>query len=131
MSSGLGGHPRPPAESVRRERGLDTRQAPPPVDWAAVIRGALRGERGVLAEAFGGALGEYGDGLFDEVETMIGAVAAELREEFARQIDQLRGEFSNRVDLVHTQGAELRAELEKVIARKRRVKAAKANGAGS
>jgi hypothetical protein len=118
---------RPLPEPRGRQQRLDTMPTQP-VDMAAVIRGALKGERVLLTEAFGGALAEYGDGLLDEIETMIAATAAELREEFARQIDQLRSEFSNRIDLVHTQGSEPRAQLEQVIARKRRAKAAKANG---
>jgi hypothetical protein len=88
----------------------------------------LKAERSTMVEIVGQALGGYGDGLLDEVETMIAATAAELREEFARQIDQLRAELSGRIDLVHTQGTELRPELEKIIAKKRRARAARSNG---
>jgi transposase-like protein len=51
-----------------------------------------------------------------------------LRTEFGGQIDQLRNELSARIDLAHTQGNELRAQLETIIAKKRRAKAAKPNG---
>jgi hypothetical protein len=102
--------------------------APEPIDWALVIRQAILGERAFLTEAIGQALAGYGDGLGDEliaqVESMIAATAAELREEFSRQIAELSG----RIDSTQTHGAELKAELEKIIARKRRAKAAKANG---
>jgi hypothetical protein len=97
------------------------------IDWAAVIRGALKGERAHVLEVVGQALGEYGDGLLGDVETMIAQAAdqvrAELRVEFARQLDGLRGQ-------IHTQGNELRAELEKIIAKKARArtKGAKPNG---
>jgi hypothetical protein len=123
---------RPQQEPTRRERGLDTMAAPPPIDWALVIRQAILGERAFLTEAIGGALAEYGDGLGDEliaqVESMIAATAAELREEFSRQIDQLRAELSGRIDSTQTHGAELKAELDKIVARRRRTKAAKPNG---
>ena len=36
----------------------------------------------------GQAIGECGNGIFDETEAMIAATAAELREELSRQIDQ-------------------------------------------
>jgi hypothetical protein len=93
-----------------------------------VIRGALLGERVVWTEAVGQALAEYGDELgdsiIDDVRGMIEAAVAELRDEFAKQIDELSG----RIDSTQTQGAELKAELDKIIARRRRAKAAKANG---
>jgi hypothetical protein len=117
--------PRP--KPKRRTRGLDTAPAPE-VDWATVIRQAILGEREHTAEVVGGAIGEYGNGLLDEIEATIAATAAELREEFARQIDQLRAELSGRIDSTQTHGAELKAQLDEIIARRRRTKAAKANG---
>jgi hypothetical protein len=129
---------RPVREPPKRERGLDTAPAEPPIDWAAVIRGAILGERAHMTEAIGGAIAEYGNGIIDEIETMIAATAAELREEFSRQIDQLRAEFSGRIDemanefagnvaLIHSQGERLKAELDAVIAKKTRARH-KANG---
>ena len=78
-----------------------------------------------MTEAVGQAIGEYSNGILDETEAMIAATAAELREDFSWQIDQLRAELSGQVDLVHTQGAETRAEVEKILARRRRAKSAK------
>jgi hypothetical protein len=130
IASWRASQPRP--EPARRERGLDTMPAPPEIDWALVIRQAILGERAFLTEAIGGAIAEYGDGLGDgiiaDVERMIAATAAELREEFSRQIDQLRAELSGRIDSTQTHGAELKAELEKIIARRRRTKTAKPSG---
>src|SRR5262245_39714505 len=123
---------RPPREPARRERGLDTIPAPPPIDWALVIRQTILGERAHMTEAIGGAIAEYGDGLGDElladVEGMIAAAVAELREEFSRQIDQLRTELSGRIDSTQTHGAELKAQLDAIIAKRKRAKAAKPNG---
>jgi hypothetical protein len=103
--------------------------APEQIDLAAVIRGAILGERAHMTEAIGGAIAEYGDGLGDsiiaDVEAMIAATAAELRDEFARAIDQLRIELSGRIDSTQTHGAELKAELDKIIARRKRARAAK------
>jgi hypothetical protein len=85
-----------------------------------------------MSQAIGGAIAEYGDGVGDgiiaDVERMIAATAAELKEEFARQIAELKAELSGRIDSTQTQGAELKAELDKIIARRRRAKAAKPNG---
>jgi hypothetical protein len=129
---------RPAPEPKRRARGLDT--APQPeVDIAYVIRGAILAERSVMVEIVGQALGEYCNGILDQVETMIGAVAAEIREDFGRQIDQLRAELLGWIDemanesaanvaLIHGQGERLKAQLEAVIAKKTRANAAKTNG---
>src|SRR5262245_12612480 len=124
---------RPQPEPEKRERGgLDTMAAPPPIDWALVIRQAILGERAFLTEAIGGAIAEYGDDLGDsiiaDVERMIAATAAELKEEFARQIAELKAELSGRIDSTQTHGAELKAELEKIVARRKRGRAAKPNG---
>jgi hypothetical protein len=129
ISSWRASRPRP--EPVRHERGLDTMPAEP-VDWSAVIRGVVRAERDLMTEAIGGALAEYGDGLGDsiiaDVERMIAATAAELKEEFARQIAELKAELSGRIDQTQAHSAEVKAEVEKILARRKRTKAAKANG---
>jgi hypothetical protein len=119
----------PPAEPERKPRGLDTAPAPE-VDWAAVIRGALKAERSIMSEIVGKALGQYGDELFSEIEVAIATAVDQLRTELRAEIEQLRSELSGRIDSTQTHGAELRAELEKVIARKRARKAAKPNGEG-
>jgi hypothetical protein len=114
---------------------LDTAPAEPPIDLAAVVRGALLGERSFMTEAFGEALGEYGNQLLGDVETMVAAKTAEIREEFGRRVDQLRAELSElanesaaNISLIHGQGERLKAELEAVIAKKTRTRAAKPNG---
>ena len=119
---------RPVPEPAKRTRSLDTAPAAPQVDWAAVINGAIRGERAHMVEAVGQAIGTYGNDVIAEVEQMIAAAVEQLRAEFAAQIERVANEFSGQMDLVHTQGAELRAQLEEVIAKKKRTKAAKANG---
>jgi hypothetical protein len=120
---------RPRQEPKREERKLDTMPTPPPIDWADVIRGAILGEREFMSQAIGGAIAEYGDGLGDgiiaDVENMIAATAAELKEEFARQIAELKAELSGRIDSTQTHGAELKAQLDAIITRKRRARAAK------
>jgi hypothetical protein len=118
---------KPPPEPAREPQKLDTMPAPQ-IDWALVIRQALLGERAHMVEAVGQAIGEHGNGLLGEIETMIAATAAELREEFARAIDQLRSELSGRIDSTQTHGAELKAQLEVLLAKRRRAKAAKPNG---
>jgi hypothetical protein len=105
--------PRPPPEPERKPRGLDTAPAPQ-IDWAAVINGAIRGERAHMVEAIGQAIGQYGDELLGEVEAMIAAAVNQLRTEFAGQLNEL----SARIDLSHTQGAELRAQLETIMKRR-------------
>jgi hypothetical protein len=113
--------------------------AAPQVDWALVIRQTILGERAHMTEAIGGAIAEYGDELGDsivaDVERMVAATAAELREEFSRQIDQLRAELAEQgnelfasVATVHGQGERLKAQLEAVTAKKTRARAAKPNG---
>jgi hypothetical protein len=125
---------RPRPEPARKQRSLDTMPQPAQeVDVAFVIRAALKAERSVMSEIVGGALGEYGNQLADEllgqVERMIAATAAELRDEFSRQIDQLRAELSGRIDSTQTHGA---AQLDEIIAKRRRARtAAKPNGNGS
>ena len=110
----------------------------PPIDWAAVINGAIRGERAHMVEAVGEAIGEYGEGLLDKVEQMIDAAVAtaveQLRAEFTRELEQLRSELAQQgtelfasVATVHGQGERLKAELEAVIAKKTRAKATRAN----
>jgi hypothetical protein len=130
ISSWRASQPRP--KPARRERGLDTMPAPPEIDWADVIRGAILGEREFMSQAIGGAIAEYGDGLGDsiiaDVENMIAATAAELRDEFSRQIAELKAELSGKIDQTQTHGAELKAQLDAIVARRRRAKAAKPNG---
>jgi hypothetical protein len=109
---------RPQPEPPKRPRGLDTAPAPQ-IDWAAVINGAIRGERAHMVEAIGQAIGQHGDGLLDEVEAMIAAAVDHLRAEFAGQIDQLRNELSGQIN---TQGSELRAQLQEIIAKKKRAR---------
>jgi hypothetical protein len=118
---------RPRPEPARCERSLDTMPAPPPIDWALVIRQALLGERAHMTEAIGGALAEYGDELGDSIIADVERMIAEAKEEFARQIAELKAELSGRIDSTQTHGAELKAQLEAIIAKKRRAKAAKAN----
>ena len=118
---------RPVREPPKRERGLDTAPAEPPIDWAAVIRGAILGERAHMTEAIGGAIAEYGNELGDSIIADVERMIAEAKEEFARQIAELKAELSGRIDSTQTHGAELKAQLEAIIAKKRRAKAAKAN----
>jgi hypothetical protein len=106
----------PPPEPERRPRGLDTM----PIDWAGVIRGAIRGERAHVLEIVGRALA--GTDIIAEIEQMVDQVRTELRAEFAGQIDQLRNELFAQIDSAHTQGNELRAQLEAVIAKKKRAR---------
>jgi hypothetical protein len=122
---------RPAPEPKRKARGLDTAQRPE-IDLAYVIRGAILAERAQMVEIIGESIGEYGNQLLDEIETTIAATASELREEFSRQIDQLRAELSEtanesaaNVALIHSQGEKLKAQLEEVIAKRTRTKAAK------
>jgi hypothetical protein len=127
ISSWRASQPRP--EPKREERKLDTMPAAPEqIDWADVIRQAILAERSLMSEIIGGAIAEYGDELGDsivaDVERMIAATAAELREEFSRQI----AELSSRIDSTQTHGAELKAQLDAIIAKRKRAKAAKANG---
>jgi hypothetical protein len=117
---------RPRPEPRRETRSLDTAPAPPQIDWADVIRRAILAERSVMSEIVGSAIGEIRNETLDEVEGMIAAAVnqlrAELRVEFSRQLDGLRGQ-------IDAQGNELRSRLEEVIAKKRRTKdAAKPNG---
>jgi hypothetical protein len=129
----------PRQERARRERGLDTMPAEPPVDWAAVINGAIRGERAHMVEAIGEAIGEHGNELLDQVETMIAQaidkLRAEMRIEASRQLEHLRTEFTAQttelfesVAMIHGQGERLKAQLEAVIAKRTRARAAKPNG---
>jgi hypothetical protein len=120
---------RPRPEPPKRERGLDTAPPMPEIDWALIINAAIRGERAHMVEAVGEAIGEHGNGLLTEVEGMIAQAADQLRAEinklraeFAIQIDQLRNELSVRIDSAHTQGNELRAQLEEIIAKKKRAR---------
>jgi hypothetical protein len=83
-------------------------------------------------------LGEYGNQLGDEllveVRQLIEAAVEQLRAEFSRQLDQLRSEFTAQttelfesVALIHTQGDQLKAQLEAIVAKKTRARS-KANG---
>jgi hypothetical protein len=112
---------RPPPEPARRGRGLDTAPAAG-IDWALVIRQAILGERAHMVEAVGQAIGEHGNGLLTEVEGMIAQAAEQVRAELRAEIDQMRAEFFNRLDLVRGQGVELRAQLEAAIAKKKRAR---------
>jgi hypothetical protein len=109
---------RPQPEPPKQPRKLDTA---PPVDWAAEIQKAVDRERRILTEATGTALAEIRDDALDEVEKLIAAAVEQLRAEFSGQLAQLRCQTD-------TLGGELKAQLEKIIARKRRAKAAKTNG---
>ena len=113
---------RPQPQPPKRPQSLDTA---PPIDWAAVIHGAIRGERAHVLEVVGQALGEYGNEVVAEVEQMtaqaIDQLRTELRAELASQVDQLRSELSGQI----TQGNELRAlraQLEEIIAKKTRAR---------
>jgi hypothetical protein len=123
---------RPRPEPRREERKLDTMPPEPPIDWALVIRQAILGERAFMNEAIGGAIAEYGDqlgdGIIADVERMIAAMAAELKDEFARQIAELKAELSCRIDSTQTHSAEVKAEVETILAKRKRARAAKPNG---
>jgi hypothetical protein len=119
---------RPPREPARHERGLDTMPAPPPIDWADVIKRAIRAERSVMSEIVGSAIGEVRNETLDETEQLIAQAAEQIKSGLRAEIDQMRVECFKRLDLVRGQGVELQAELDKIIAKKRRAKAAKANG---
>jgi hypothetical protein len=121
---------RPRPEPARREKGLDTMPAPEQIDWADIIRRAILAERSVMSEVIGSAIGEYGNQTLDEVETLIAKAADQIKTELREEIGQMREEFFKRLDLVRGQGVELKAELEKIAARKRRARsaAAKPNG---
>jgi hypothetical protein len=116
---------KPLPEPVKAPRGLDTA---PPIDWASIIRATVKAERAFLTDIVGRALAEYGNDVIAEVETMITAAVdrlrAELHVELANQLDQLRSELFGRIDSVHTQGDELRAQLEEIIAKKKRARKA-------
>jgi hypothetical protein len=75
-----------------------------------------------VLEVVGQALGTYGNEVVAKVETMIAQavdqVRTELRAELANQLDRLRSQ----IDSVHTQGNELRAQLEEIIAKKKRAR---------
>jgi hypothetical protein len=99
---------RRPVEPPKRERGLDTAPAPQ-VDWSAVIHGALKAERWLLTEAFGGALGETRNEIRDEFEAAI----EKLRVEMRADVDRLRAEFSqaNELRALSVELAEIKAML--------------------
>jgi hypothetical protein len=105
---------RPQPEAPKPLRGLDTA----PIDWPAEIAKAASRERALLTEAIGCAIAEYGNELFAEFEGVIDQLRTELNAELANQ----RNELSARIDSAHTQGNELRAQLEAIIAKKRRAK---------
>jgi hypothetical protein len=130
---------RPRQEPRRQTRGLDTAPPPDPVDWAFVIRQAIKASRAEQAEVIGSALGEYGNQLADdliaEIRPMIEEAIEGLRGEFTRQIDALRSDFTSQatelfesVAVVSTEGQRLKAELDKIAARRKRARAAKQNG---
>jgi hypothetical protein len=118
----------PKPEPERRARGLDTAPPAQEVDWSSIIRRAILSERSFMVEAVGGALGEVRNEVLDEVEQLIAQaveqIKSDLRAEVAGQLAQLRSQAD-------TLGGELRAALEKIIARKQRARAARANGNGS
>jgi hypothetical protein len=89
-----------------------------------------------MVEIVGQALGEYGnqhgDELLAEVRQLTEAAGNQLREEFTHELNQLRNEIAIQGDRINTHGAELKAQLDEIIARKRRARtAAKPNGNGS
>lgn len=79
---------RPQPEPPKPPRSLDTAPAPE-VDWAAVIRQTILGERAFLTEAIGGAIAEYGDSIIGEVEQMIAQAANQVRSELPRSFSCL------------------------------------------
>jgi hypothetical protein len=93
-----------------------------------VIRQTILAERAFMNEVVGEAIGTYGNQLLDEVETMIAKAVDKARAELRAEVAEAVGLLRRHVD---TQGSDLRAELEKVIARKQRARAAKPNGGGS
>jgi hypothetical protein len=122
---------RPSREPARRKRGLNTmpaEQQQQQIDWADVINRAIRGERAHMVEA----IGEHGNGLLAEVEGMIAQainqVRAELRVEFARELDGLRNEIFAQVDVMQKDSGDLRARLEEVKKKRTRPKATNGEG---
>jgi hypothetical protein len=134
---------RPRREPARRERGIDTAPAPDPIDWALVIRGAIKAERSIMSEVIGSAMGEYvnqqADELLAEVRQLIASAVEELRAEFTRQLDQLREDFTAQatelfesVALISTESQRLRSQMDAINLKKARARArSKANGNGS
>jgi hypothetical protein len=72
------------------------------VDWI-LLSSVLRAERSSMTEAFGEALGIHGDGLLEEVEAMIDAKLATIRDKLATML-------TNQIALVLQQHAQLKAD---------------------
>jgi hypothetical protein len=119
---------RPRPEPRREERKLDTMPAAPEIDSALVIRQAILAERSVMSEVIGEAIGEVNNQTLDEVEQLIAQAAGQIKTELREEIGQMREEFFKRLDLVRGQGAELKTELDKIVARRKRARAAKPEG---
>jgi hypothetical protein len=125
--------PEEPGDALTSWQAMRPRPEPEPrpvrvdIDWASIIRNSLRGERAHVLEVVGQALGQYGDGLLGEVETMIAAAANQLRAEIlaelANQVDHLRAELAAQSDHFQAEftahGARLRSESEEAIAAKK------------
>jgi hypothetical protein len=115
----------------REERKLDTMPtAEPEIDWADIIRRSILAEWSIMSEIVGSAIGEINNQLLDQVEQLIAKAADQIKNELRAEVDQMREEFFKRLDLVRGQGVELKAELEKISSKRKRAKAAKANGEG-
>jgi hypothetical protein len=73
------------------------------IDWI-LLNSVLKAERSSMTEAFGEALGIHGDGLLDEVEAMIDAKLATIRDELATML-------TAQVAMVLQQHAQLKADV--------------------
>src|SRR5262249_50797714 len=117
----LGVHPGRARSPQGARGGLDTMPAEPQVDWA---ERSIRAERSIISEIVGSAIGEIQNQTLDEVEQMIATAADQVRAEFTAQLNQLRTELGIQNDRIQA----VRAEVEQIVARKRRAKTAKPNG---
>jgi hypothetical protein len=94
-----------------------------------------------MAEIVGGALGEYGNQLADEllaeVRQLIEAAVEGLRAEFKRELDELRSDFTAQttelfesVALISTESQRLRSQIDAVVAKKTRTRSKAASNGG-
>jgi hypothetical protein len=74
------------------------------VDWLTLTP-VLKAERAAMVEAFGTALGSHGDELLNEVEAMIDAKLATIRNELATMV-------TTQIAMLLQQQAQLRADTE-------------------
>jgi 3-deoxy-D-manno-octulosonic acid (KDO) 8-phosphate synthase len=84
----------------KEKQEIETENA---VDWI-LVNSVLKAERSSMTEAFGEALGIHGDELLDEVEAMIDAKLATIRNELATML-------TTQVAMVLQQQAQLKADV--------------------